>query len=112
MKKQKKVNIQKLIDIIERNTDFRVTEKIGGEITLKLYDTEIKIIKDYYFVPCVHLCRDDIELEFSKEECKKFNFSSENIREMAEKVGEDLVKHGGFVQFIRHHKGLMLRSDT
>ena len=111
MKKQKKVNIQKLIDIIERNTDFRVTEKIGGEITLKLYDTEIKIIKDYYYVPCVNLCREDVEHEFSKEECKDFNFSNENIREMAEKVGEGLVQYGHYGHLIRLNKDLMLRSD-
>ena len=43
-----KVNIQALIDIIESNTDFRVIEKLGDEVTLRLYDTDIKIIKEYY----------------------------------------------------------------
>lgn len=42
-----KVNIEALIDIIESNTGFRVIEKLEGETTLRLYDTDIKIIKHH-----------------------------------------------------------------
>jgi len=107
-----KVNIQLLIDIIESNTDFRVIEKLGGEVTLRLYDTDIKIIKEYYNVPCVTLCREDIEDAFTEEERKNFNYSQKNLNEIAEKVGDNLVAYGGYFEFIRNNKDLMLRSDN
>lgn len=105
-----KVSIQALIDIIESNTDFRVIEKLEGETTLRLYDTDIKIIKEYYNIPCVTVCREDIKEAFSEEERKNFNYSQENMNEMAEKIGNFYNEYGGYWDVIRYNKDLMLRT--